>query len=335
MKFYNPEYTAVTTEDIIGGECSNSEITAYADLTDDEIQLIHTGLLLDGTYQQWQKVFIKNDSTTDTLTGVAVYGYNKNSNGIVEFAIEIDDDSAIVKDGDERIKNMFTEPDLHGTYTYYDVRAIFAISLPDLAPLESVGIWLKCEFSAIDAYADDDEFVLGALYDTLEQTEITLRHRRIDTEVDIIKTSIDYANPRGLNVEYAMVDTSVVGVDKHDAVYAVYVDKMFVKESIGTGRIQLQLYGDNIPVLIEVYLILYSGYRPDVGEVPTIRKNRLKFTWSSKRFSLEDITRFYIYWDNKTGSYIASAFAEIDAETGIGGGLSVEQTSITGVLNYG
>ena len=463
LQFEYPQYIAVIQDDKVGGTASGTPIPNSSDVEYPDVQLFHLAVKYLDEYVQYQKVSITNTSTTETAYNVGVYGVNVNNNDVIKFAVEVNDDGDYARNGVELIKNMYIEPKLHGQYQWHECDYSNPINVGQLAPGESIGVWLRLQFKHLDDYAEEDYFRLGVKYTTAEyessssqsilsssssinnedessqsqsqmtsssqgsslssessessesstssvtssssvsdetssssvssveswgnqssgsesssssssssksssgsqfssssssssslstqsmssgsgsssssksssssafeiyNNEINLIHQRLDGVVDIVRWTIDESNPRGVLLEYKVKDLSSYGIDKHDIFYAIYVDRLFLKENIGSNRVQVPLYDNNVPVLIEVFLLPFSGYRPNLPEVPSQYKNRVKIKWAGRNPGAYDIVKYLLYWDKATGEYENIAFADVDASEGYGGGLSVDRVSI-------
>ena len=324
MLFVYPEYTSVIQDDKVGGVSTAIELTDPN--VDDEIQLFNHAMLYSGTYVQYQKIFIKNNGD-ETALNVEVYGYNRNDNGVMKMALERGQDQEIVYDGEEKIKNNITRPHLYTEYTFAEISGATPLSISNIAEGECVGIWLKLEFSSIDAYASKDEFMVGINFEGVAATPLNaeqiIGHSRISGSVNIIKMKASDSGFKTVDIDYEWVDTSVIGIAPNEAVYGIYVDKIKKQENFGTSRARIQLYSNDVPCEIEVYLLPYSGYEIDFSSATT-KGNRVRILWTSRNPDLFDIERHIIYWDNATGTYLTRPMVEMDAKDLYGGGDGIE-----------
>ena len=83
------------------------------------------------------------------------------------------------------------------------------------------------------------------------------------------------------------------------------------------------MYGNGVPVDVEVFLIPYSGYVPDLSSVAT-DSNRVEIVWNSRNPNIFDVVRHTVYWDNATGTFLTKPILEAEAVDAYGGGDKVE-----------
>jgi hypothetical protein len=357
--FSYPLYNDEMGDTRIGGIPTSTPITDYEDLVDNEYQLFNLAVKYTDTYNQYRKVFIYNNSDY-TMEVCSVYGYNKNSTGKVLMAIERGQDKDYVLDGIEAIKNSQNVPKLFYNYVYQEILKVDAVSIPDIPSRSGIGIWLKLSYDTIGSNFYEDEFILGFSCDNgvIEHSsssisesqnsssssslssssmsssesdytgelnkEISLIHSRIDASVNIVSVKESNNLLGNYLVEFEMIDTSTIGIDKYDAIYGVYTDKIFVKEVTGTNKVYVQLYNNDIPVFIEIYLLPYSGYRPDIGELSVGYQSRVELIFKADKPELQDIKRHLLYWDNATGTYISERVGTIECENRIGSGSEID-----------
>lgn len=326
FEFVYPEYTSVIQTDKVGGFPTGIALTDPN--VSGEDQLFQLAVLFGGTYTQYQKVFIVNNGD-ETAQNVSVYGFNNNANSIVGMALEVGQDLQTIYSGQEITKNNQSEPHLWQYYTYQEILSGAPLSIPNVPVGEAVGIWLKLEFSSIDAFNEADEFTLGINYEGAlavpYNVEQVIGHSRVNSQVNIIQIKNSTSVFRGLDIEYEWIDTTNLGVPSNEAVYGIYVDRMFIKEHSGTNRVTIQGYNTDVPTLIEVYLLPYSDYRPTLDPVPSPNKNRVAIEFEGRNPEKFDVVRHIVYWDNATGTFITKALVEIDASSGFGGGDNIER----------
>lgn len=329
FEFVYPEYTSLLQTDKVGGY--PTDIPLSAPNVSGEQQLFNLAVLYGSSYVQYQKVFIKNKGDEDALN-VSVYGYNNNSNSVMKMALEVGQDQQVVYDGQEIIKNNAQEPHLYNYYTFQEILSGAPLSISNVPVGESVGIWLKLEFTSIDAFNEADEFTLGINYEGIAGTpfnvEQVIGHSRIGSSVNIIRIQSSTSVFRGLDIDFEWIDTSSVGIDSAEAVYAVYVDRIFIKEHSGTSRVTIQGYKKSVPTVIEIYLLPYSTYRPDLDALPTVNKNRLQIEWEGRNPEAFDVEKHIMFWDNATGAFIEIPILFVNAEDGYGGGDNIQKVEL-------
>lgn len=339
IKFCLPEFISDSDQAKVGGTNSDVEITPISELVENETQLFVFAVRYDNsTYKQFQKIFIKNINPDEILQNVRLYGYNNNGNGIVTMAVEVGDDKEMIKNGEECVKNFYTEPDLHGSYNFQEYNYGSPLEVPDLEPYESIGIWLKLEFSSIDAFQYDDLFTFGVRFSNSEASsgssgssgssdgsseynnEIDLKHQRVDGNCDIIKWESPRYNPLGIDIYFNRIDMTLFGRGANSDVYGVYVDRIFYRYVYGRNSVSIRRKNVTVPIYTEVVLLPDYNYKPDLGNVPSDYRNRFKIVWESKNPNLFDEFLHKLYWDNKTGTYLDAVYAKVNAKTGVGGG---------------
>ncbi len=324
FNYVYPEFTSVIQEDLVGGYPTNTTLTVPN--VDGEDQLFNLAVLYGGTCTQYQKVFIVNNGDEEALN-VEVYGYNRNANSVMSMALEVGQDQQIIYGGQEKIKTNVTEPHLYDHYTFQEISGATPLSIPNVPIGEAVGIWLKLEFSSIDAFADKDEFMLGINFEGIAGTPLNLEqiigHSRSAGVVSIRKIVLSKSVFRGWDIEYNWLDTNPLGVPENEAIYAVYVDRIKRIENSGVSRVSLQMYGNGVPVDVEIFLLPYSGFVPDLSGVPT-NSNRVKIVWNSRNPNLFDVVRHTVYWDEATGIFKTKPILEAEAKDAYGGGDKVE-----------
>lgn len=330
LKLMYPQYVSTLPDDREGGYPSTNE---WQEIETDKINLFNIAMLYSGTYVQYRKVFIRNDGD-EPAQNVSIYGYNLNANSVVKMALERGQDQNIVYDGQEITVGTATKPNLYiSDYNFQEILDISPLSLPDIPVGESVGIWLKLEFSSIDAFNENDSFILGLNFEGALATpfniEKTVVHSRYAAAVNIIRVKLSNAVFRGVVVEFEPLDMSASGIEMNEAVYGLYIDRIFIKEHTGTNRIPVQLYGTSVPMTIEVFALPYSGYRPVLAALSAEFKNRLKISWSARNPDNYDVSKHVVYWDEATGTYKSVPIAVVDAVSGIGGGDKIENSQIT------
>jgi len=330
IKLMYPEYISSLQNDKEGGYPTVNE---WEEVATDKISAFNVALLYHGTYVQYRKIFIKNTGDEDALN-VSIYGYNLNSNLVVKMALERGQDQDIVYDGQEITKDTATAPNLYVTsYTFQEILDISPLSIANIPVGESVGVWLKLEFSSIDAFNENDEFILGLNFEGIAATPFVMEksvvHSRYDSTVNVIRVKKSNAIFRGVVVEFEPLDLSAAGIEVNELVYALYLDRIFISEHIGTNRIPVQLYGMSVPIVIEVFALPYGGYRPTLDALAAENKNRMMVTWQARNPDNYDVEKHTVYWDNATGTIINTPIAVVDAETGVGGGDKVDLVRIT------
>lgn len=329
IKFYYPEYISRLQYDKCGGEIGNTVVPADTEISNGDFQLFTFATYYGGTYTQYQKIFIKNTGSESALLSTLA-GYNFNGNGIVTMALERTYTGAVVLNGDERIKNIWICPSRYVVYSFAEYPSISPVPIGTIAAGSSIGVWLKMEFSSIDAFAVNDKFVLEFNFNN--GTPITktfnLIHSRIDATADIIKVSRPKNNYRNLNIRYGLLDMSAYGLSNYDVTYGIFFDHMLKKENSGKDTALVQAYGSYVPFQIDVVMLPYSGFVPDLGSIAAGDKDRVKLVFSGKRYDIGDVDKYYVYWDNATGTYLAKPLTLIEAEDGYGGGLNVESVRI-------
>lgn len=328
LTFNYPEYIASEYGDKVGGYLTDNELTEPN--IDGEIQLFLLAVLYESAHVQYHKVFIKNNGD-ETAQNVSVYGYNKNSNNVLKMAVEAGQDQSDVLNGQEAIKNCVTEPHLFvSSYSFQDIPELSAVAVPDIPAGEGIGIWLRLSFDSIDAFASKDEFILGVNFEGAAHVpfnaEKTIGHSRISGATGIIQIKRATATLRGVSIEYEFLDTEPVGVLENEAIYAIYVDRIFRTEKTGTNRVIVQMYDVNVPSLFEVFLIPHNGYRPELAQVSAVYRNRVKLLWQGKNPEMFDVDRHLVFWDNATGTIEDTKMCEVDAATADGGGRKIEST---------
>lgn len=330
MKIMYPEYMSTLQN---GKEGGYPTVNVFQETEVDKISVFNLALLYTGTYVQYKKIFIKNTGD-ETALNVSIYGYNLNSNSIVTMALERGQDQEIVYSGQEIIRDTATKPDLYVTsYSFQEILDIAPLTIPNIPAGQSVGVWLRMQFSSIDAFNENDSFILGLNFQGIAAVpfnmEKTIVHSRYDAGVNIIRISRTNSVFKGVIVEFEPIDMSNSGIEMSETVYALYLDRIFFREHVGTNRIPVQLYGMDVPITIEVFALPYGGYRPTMNDLPSSDKNRLKISWLGRNPDTYDVTRHNIYWDNGTGTIIDVPIAVIDAASGVGGGNKVDVAQIT------
>ena len=186
--------------------------------------------------------------------------------------------------------------------------------------------------SGIMVYSGQWELIdssLSRLQRRCDILEKAVVHSRFGATVNIINVAPSRAIFRGVVVEFELLDLSAAGVNPDETIYALYLDRIFIKEHSGNNRIAAQLYGESVSVVIEVFALPYGGFRPVLDSLSANDRNRLKVSWRARNPDSYDVSDHVIYWDNKTGTIIDVPIAVIDAETGIGGGDKVDVSRIT------
>ncbi len=120
----------------------------------------------DSYRDQYRKVFLKNFSEV-SLYRVKVYGYNFNSNNIVKFALEKDDNQTPKIDGSESIKTYLIEPKTFGVYDWTECHSDAAMDIGNggiLLSGEAQGIWLRQRCLKNSTEIPTDTFKLGIQY---------------------------------------------------------------------------------------------------------------------------------------------------------------------------
>ena len=326
IQFKYPEYVAEVSEDFVGGEPTDFEIPDAVDLEDGETQLFLPAFKFEGTHVQYHKEFIKNNSDEEALN-CSVYGYNVNSNNMIKLALE-ENEAGTVYDGWEKSVNCYTEPTLYKHYTYSEYTSGSPLAISNVPAGGYVGIWLKLEFSTVGLNNIDDEFILGFKCDTGIDENITLTHSRLNAETDIVRWTEDVSFFNSVMVEFEQVDTSSLGINPENAYYGVYVDRIFKGEVVGTNRVPVELYRNAIPVMIEIFLLPYSGFRPELDGVPSDYQNRISLQLDGRNGLDFDVEKHFLYWDEATGTYSNRKICELDAVTNKGGGSQIDKITV-------
>ena len=330
MEYIYSEYTSTIQTDKVGGYPTTGVVLTDPNVSGED-QLFNFAVLYGSSYVQYQKVFIKNIGDEDALN-VSVYGYNVNSNSVMKMALEVGQDQQIVYDGQEITKNNALEPHLYEYYTYQEILSGAPLAISDIPAGQAVGIWLRLEFTSIDAYNESDEFKLGINFEGIAGSpfnkEQIIGHSRLGADVNIIRIKKSASVFRGLDIEFEWIDTTALNIPQNEAVYAVYVDRMFIKEHSGTSRVTIQGYNKDVPILIEIYLLPYSSYRPTLDPVPTANKNRIKVEWEGRNPNMFDVEKHLVYWDNATGTFISVPILQMEANDGYGGGNNIETVEL-------
>ncbi len=299
----------------VGGACSTFPVLAGEEIFD-------LAVMYGSSYVQYQKIFIKNNSTSEA-TGFKIFGENTNANSIISIAVE-SDQSGFAWDGDESTKDNQTMP--RNLYAYGEwLSPAYASGIAVAIPAGSaIGVWLRMEFTSIDNHNEEDIFTIGYSNGTITKT-MNLVHSRINGMVDIVR----FANTDSLDgilVEYKKINTVPMGITVDDAIYAVYVDRIFKVEHNGGNRVAVPTYGNGIPLLIEVFILPYSGYRPVLDSISSSFLNRVKLNFMFNEN--DDVNKFIIYWDNATGTYLSKKIGEINLITNNGGGSKIDSITL-------
>jgi hypothetical protein len=140
-----------------------------------------------------------------------------------------------------------------------------------------------------------------------------INHTRLKAETTITSVRVDKYNPMGLIVEFEY--THPVGYFKEDQQisFGLYVDKEFVCEFYDRV-IKVQLENLNVVQMVEIYAHPHPGYQfVFERQVPG---NKIRLRFRAKDPSKTDIKNHYVYWDNKTGTYLTKKAGIIDPITG-------------------
>jgi hypothetical protein len=325
LKFMYSERWAQNQVDRCGGACGMDYLPVMPDAG--VMNLFNFAVRYEDTYVQYQKIFIRNFGD-ETAQNVLVWGVNANANSIVKFAIECGQDQLPVVDGNETTINSATAPHLYNVYDFVEVPFGSPISVPDIPSGSALGIWVKLEFSTVDAFNVDDIFGMGVKFEGVAHVQFStaanIQHSRIDAVTNIISVKKSSKMFNGYDLEYEWIDTDVMGIPSNEAVYALYVDRIFKMENSGSSKMSIQLYDVDVPILIEIFLLPYGGYRPTLQ--PPDEVNRIKLMWETLNPEIFDIERHVIYWDEATGTYQTKPFIEVTAKDGNGGGNKIEST---------
>lgn len=323
IRFMYPQLRSDLQNGRVGGAMDLVELSDAN--VDGETQLFNTAIKYGTDHVQYQKLFIKNVGD-ETATSVTLYGYNVNGTGKVTLAVECGQNQQAVVNGTESSKTNEVPPNLYVVYTFAEVAQGSPIALPNIPSGSGIGIWLKLEFTSIGANASKDVFELGVNFQGIAGTPLLatkdIGHSRIDGAVNIIRMKKNTKMFNGYDIEYQWIDTTGIGIVSAEAVYAVYIDREFKIESMGSSVASVQLYNTEVPMLIEIFLLPYGGYRPVLDPPP--ESNRIRLTWDALNPEQYDVERHVIYWDNATGQLLTRPMVEMLAKDASGGGSSVE-----------
>jgi hypothetical protein len=141
--------------------------------------------------------------------------------------------------------------------------------------------------------------------------------------VPIIKTKEDYYNPLLviIHIEYDLIDNYYLDLNRIP--FALYVNNKFKKEFFG-NKVTVQLDSSNVASNIKIFALSHPGYRFDLNDVSP--GDKIKVVFKSKKYGFYDVEKHLIYYDNKLGSYLNNPIGQIDAATGFGGGLKIEES---------
>ena len=155
----------------------------------------------------------------------------------------------------------------------------------------------------------------------------SIYHTRIRREVNITSVRRDDYNPMGLIIEFSYILPTNYYKDSRQIAFGLYIDKKF-SEEFYDRMIKFQVENLNVVQIVEIYAHPHSGYQFTFNRSTPGNKIRLRFR--AKDPTKIDINQHYVYWDNKTGSYITKKIGNIDPITGLVSGTVFVDGSIIG-----
>lgn len=154
---------------------------------------------------------------------------------------------------------------------------------------------------------------------------VTIYHTRIKAETNITSVRVDKYNPNGLIVEFTHNLPTDFFKESQQTPFGLYIDKEFNCEFYD-NMIKVQLENLNVVQMLEIYAHPHPGYKFNFERQVPGNKIRLRFR--AKDPSKTDIKQHYVYWDNKTGTYLTKKAGVIDPVTGLVSGATFKAGEI-------
>jgi hypothetical protein len=152
-----------------------------------------------------------------------------------------------------------------------------------------------------------------------------INHTRIERKVTITNTYVDIYNHMNIVIEFEHSLPINYFLDASEITFGLYLDREFMKEFHG-DFVKVPLENIDVNYLVEVFAHPHEGFE-------FIREhlkpgNKILITFKARDPSKKDIKKHIVYWDNKTGSYLAKTMGEVDANTGTVSGLYLRSGKI-------
>ena len=141
----------------------------------------------------------------------------------------------------------------------------------------------------------------------------TVYHTRIKRETIITNVQRDKYNPVGLVIEFSWTGPINYYKDDQQMTFGLYMDKEFVEE-FNDRMIKIQVANLNVVQTVEIYAHPHGGYQHLLTK--TTPGNKIRARFRAKDPNKTDIKQHDVYWDNKTGTYLAKKAGTIDPLTG-------------------
>lgn len=204
--------------------------------------------------------------------------------------------------------------------------------IPFLDVNESVPLWFMMELNASEVdYNPEDSFEINIQAEDEWENEYseqyTVKHCRFNIAPSNIRWEWIRSRTHYVRVKFDhVVDDNFTG-GVNAIVYSVYVNSQFVKSFTGN---QVDVNVDNIDkrFTIDIIATPCEGFYYIIDEVDG---NSVKLQYRSRKYNIDDIDHFNIYYDNKTGTLTDDPIGKQDAITGIATGKKVKTGGIIAV----
>jgi hypothetical protein len=148
----------------------------------------------------------------------------------------------------------------------------------------------------------------------LKRKKVHVFHTRIKRTTNIINVRYDDFNPMTLIVDFEHSIPANYYIPESQIVYAVYIDREFIKEFFEkTTKFQLAAIDTNHK--LEIFAHPHGGF--EFIRARQTPGNKIRISFEAKDPAVYDVAKHYIYWDQATGTYLTARMGEIDASTGI------------------
>jgi hypothetical protein len=97
---------------------------------------------------------------------------------------------------------------------------------------------------------------------------------------------------------------------ENEIIYAIYLDREFVKEFLEKST-KFQVPTFDVNHVLEVFAHPHGGFKFE--REPIVPGNKIKILFRAKDPNLRDVDFFDIYWDAGTGTYQTKIMGRIDA----------------------
>jgi hypothetical protein len=317
-----------------GGTITNSDIPEVNSFSVNSVQFFPLMVKHYNDICEYRKIYITSDSS-EMMYDVKLYGYNRNNNGIVKFAVELDNNNRInTTNGQEFTENITKEPCGIHKYEFVEVLPENAIVSGTIAGgfghlynYISIPIWLQYSFSEVGSNNINDVFVLGVKFKTSLNSntyitkEIELYHSRIDGLVGIRKINRILNNPLYVELSFALKEMADFGTSNQYGYYAVYIDNNFVAECRGVSSVPVRIRNSYIPFDVKVLFLPYGGYKVTMPELDSVYKSRIKIVFLGKKAEYSDIRKHVLSFDDNFAG-------EVRISNNVGSGKNIETCTV-------